>query len=302
MTGPFQSRILAALLYADIFHYPLTVRELVQWIPSDKKISSRVIRSTIHALVRTHRIGYTPPFLYIAHHKQTIQYRIERLAASTSKWQKIRRTVKILRCISTISMVGVTGGLAVNNADHQDDIDLIIIAKQNTLWITRFLTTVLIEMFSKRRHPGDIHVTNAICLNMFLTDDSLQIPKKEQGWYTAHEVLQMVPLWQRNHMYTRYLHANKWAQKWFVAKYEFQQQIQIPSYNTRNNNIKWYQFIELPIRQLQVWYMRKRRTTEVVSDSIIRFHPKDARIWIRKSFLAKLHTYKVPLDKKYNQI
>lgn len=302
MMVPIQSRILAAILYADIFHYPLTVRELTQWIPSDKPIFSRVLHSHIRTLVKKQRVGYTPPFLYVSGHKKTIQCRIERLAASTSKWQKIRRSVKILRCIPTIGMVGVSGGLAVNNADNQDDIDLLIVAKGNTLWITRLLATVLIELFSKRRHPMDTQVTNAICLNMFLTDRALQIPKKEQGWYTAHEVLQMVPLWQRNRMYTRYLRANRWVQKWFAVKYEYQKQIQIPSYNTRNNNIKWYQFLEQPMKKLQIWYMRKRRTKEVISDSMIRFHPKDARIWIRKSFLTKLHRYKVPLDKKYNQI
>ncbi len=302
MMVSLQSRMLAAILYADIFHYPLTIRELTQWIPSDKSISPRVIHSHINTLVKKQRVGYTPPFLYVSGHKKTIQRRIERLAASTIKWQKIRRIVKILRCIPTIGMVGVSGGLAVNNADYQDDIDLLIVAKGNTLWITRFLATVLIELFSKRRHPMDTQVTNAICLNMFLTDRALQIPKKEQGWYTAHEVLQMVPLWQRNHMYTRYLRANIWAVKWFRARYELQKQIQIPSYNTRNNYIKWYHFLEQPMKKLQIWYMRKRRTTEIISDSMIRFHPKDARIWIRKLFLTKLRRYKVPLDKKYNQI
>ncbi len=297
-----RSRILAAILYADIFHYPLTIRELTQWIVSDTPISPRVIQNHIKKLVKKNKIGYTPPFLYVSGHKKTIQFRIERLAASTNKWQRIRKTVKILTYIPTICLVGVTGGLAVNNANNQDDIDLLIIARHNTLWVTRFLTTLCIELFSKRRHPRDIHVVNAICLNMFLTDKSLQIPQKEQGWYTAHEVLQMVPLWQRNNMYMKYLRANSWTQKWFTRRYEFQKQIQIPSYNTRNNNIKWYQVLEQPLKVFQLWYMRKRRTTEVVSESVIRFHPNDARIWIRKSFLTKLRLYKVPLDKKHNQI
>lgn len=302
MTASIESRILAALLYADVFHNPLTVRELAQWIPSDTPVSSRVAQRNIKELVNKHRVGHTPPFLYVAGHKKTIQFRIERLATSVSKWQQIRRTAKLLRYIPTISMVGVTGGLAVNNADNEDDIDLLIVARHHTLWMTRFMATVLIELVSKRRHPMDTKVSNAVCLNMFMTDRSLQLPTKEHGWYTAHEVLQMVPLWQRNHMYTKYLQANSWVKEWFTAKYELQQQLQIPSYNIRNNSIKWYQAMEHPMKQLQLWYMRRRRTTEIVSDSMIRFHPKDARIWIRKSFLTKLHTYKVPLDKKYNQI
>ena len=302
MTVSIESRIFAALLYADIFHYPLPLRELMQWIVSDIQISSRVIQNHIKKLIKKNKIKYTPPFFYVSGHKKTIQFRIKRLAASTNKWQRIRKTVKILTYIPTICMVGVTGGLAVNNADNQDDIDLLIIVRHDTLWITRFLTTALIELFSKRRHPGDFRVDNAICLNMFLTDKSLQISKKEQGWYAAHEVLQMVPLWQRNSMYSKYLRANKWTQKWFIRRYEFQKQIQIPSYRTNTNNIKWYQALEQPFREFQLWYMRKRRTTEVVTESVIRFHPNDARIWIRKSFRAKLRHYKVPLDKKYNQI
>ena len=302
MIASTESRILAALLYADIFHYPLTIRELTQWIVSDTPISSRVIQNHIKKLIKKGKIGYTPPFLYVSSHKKIIQYRIERLAASTAKWKKIRNVVKILTIIPTIYMVGVSGGLAVNNADIQDDIDLLIITRHNTLWITRFFATMLIEIFAKRRHPGDLQVVNAVCLNMFLTDRALQIPKKEHGWYTAHEVLQMVPLWQRNTMYTKYLRANNWTRRWFAGRYEFQKQIQIRTYNTSNNNIKWYQTLERPLKKFQLWYMRKRRTTEVVSESVIRFHPNDARIWIRKSFRSKLRHYKVPLDKKYNQI
>lgn len=302
MTGTIESRILTAILYADIFHYPLTVRELTHWVLSDRIIPPRVIQRHVKTLVKKKKIGYTPPFLYVSGHKKTLQFRIDRLAASTGKWQRIRTIVKLLTYIPTIRMVGVTGGLAVNNADNQDDIDLLIVSHDTTLWMTRFMTTALIELFSKRRHPADITVANAICLNMFLTEGTLQIPKKEQGWYTAHEVLQMVPLWERNHMYTKYLQANRWVQKWFRAKYEFQKQLQVPSYSTSTNTIKWYQVLEEPIKNFQLWYMRKRRTTEVVTGRVIRFHPNDARIWIRKSFLTRLHTHKVPLDKKYNQI
>lgn len=302
MTVSIQSRILSAILYADIFRYPLTVRELIQWIPSNRPVTSRLIRSEIKELLRTHKVGYTPPFLYVSGHKKTIQFRIDRLTASTRKWQYIRKTAKFLTWIPTIAMVGVTGGLAVNNADKEDDIDLLIIARHHTLWITRFLATIVIELVSKRRHPKDSAVANAVCLNMFLTDRSLQIPKKEHGWYTAHELLQTVPLWQRNAMYTKYLRANRWVQTWFRGKYDVQQQVQVPSCRSGNYRIKWYQALEGPIKKFQMWYMRNRRTTEIISDSIIRFHPKDARIWIRKSFLTKLQHYKVPLDKKYNQI
>jgi len=302
MTVSLKSRILTAILYADIFHYPLTVRELEEWMPSNNRISKNAIRNAISYLIRNKRVEYTPPFLYMRGHKMGINNRIERLSASTNKWRNVRRIAHILRFIPTIELVGVTGGLAVNNAENKDDIDLFVVTKPHVLWVTRFVTTLLVELVTKRRHPTDIHVKNAICLNMFIADSALQIPKKEQGWYAAHEVLQMVPLWERNSMYTKYLRANIWTRRWFANKYDVRKQVKTLSYKSSNYCIKWCQVFEKPIMQLQLWYMRNRRTTEVVSGSIIRFHPNDARIWIRKSFTSKLHIYKVPLDKRFNQI
>ena len=48
---------------------------------------------------------------------------------------------------------------------------------------------------------------------------------------------------------------------------------------------------------LQLWYMRKRRTTEVVSDKVLRFHPRDARVWVKQELQHRLDRFNIPLDK-----
>ena len=59
----------------------------------------------------------------------------------------------------------------------------------------------------------------------------------------------------------------------------------------------FFKMFEPIAKVCQLWYMKKRRTNEVVSNSVIRFHPRDARIWIKKAFAKRLAKRNVPLDK-----
>ena len=110
-------------------------------------------------------------------------------------------------------MVGVTGAQAMNNSDQDDDIDLLIVASRNRLWLTRLFSVLLVEVVAKRRRPGDRKVKDKICLNMFLDEDHLGIPKSERNLYSAHEVAQLKPLWNRGGTYLRFINANHWTGK-----------------------------------------------------------------------------------------
>lgn len=144
------------------------------------------------------------------------------------------------------------------------------------------------------------YVSNKICLNMFVADDGLEIPKNEQDLFTAHEVLQMEPLWSRRDTYKRFLQANDWA-KWYLPVAWGIKQI---GRNQHPKNSYWWtraarvvlKVFEQPAKYLQLWYMSPRRTNEIVTDSILRFHPKDARIWVRKALEKRLKKRNIPLD------
>ena len=294
--------ILSVIVYADIFSYPMTLRELVFWTPQKSPVSARVVLRVCKKLVFQKKITYNPPFYFIPGHERYVLTKIKRLSACVVKWQQAYLIARILRIIPTIDLVGVTGGLSMNNAMTQDDIDIIIIAHDQTLWVTRFLATLIVECTSRRRRPNDREYRNSICLNMFMTNSSLCVPKIEHGWYTSHEVLQMVPLWERNGTYKKFMRANAWVKQWFPAAYTEKKHRKVSQMTGQNNHIKPYWVFEQPLKALQLWYMRKRRTKEVISDTLIRFHPVDARVKIRKEFIARLRHLKVPLDKTLHRI
>lgn len=256
------------IAYADIFDYPMSEEELRYWCVYRVLPKRYVPRSTKRIAIRHRRAMY-----------------------SRRKW-KIADSLWWLRIIPTIECIGVTGALAMNNADRYDDIDFLIISKPSSLWITRLLVTVILDLFSLRRRPGDRAYKDKICLNMFMTTDALAVPIKERDLFTAHEVLQMKPLWDRCGTYQAFLNANQWAKKFLPTAWA--SKVKGSTFIIRRSALS---FFEPMARTFQFWYMKKRRTTEVVSDTLIRFHPVDARDWIYRELRKRLHGTNIPLDK-----
>ena len=85
----------------------------------------------------------------------------------------------------------------MDNADKQDDIDFFIITAKGTMWTTRLCSAFLLSAAGLRRTPNQKQVANKICLNMFMQEGDLSLPASERDLFSAHEVLQMVPLWER---------------------------------------------------------------------------------------------------------
>lgn len=317
MNRTLRDALIATVCYADIFDYPLKKEEVRTWAPFcviRPPLALRLAQGKLQAVAlrKFRRIRADGEVYYsIRFGKRLIQVRNQRAACSVEKWNRARRVARLLRIIPTIQLVGITGGLAMNNASDDDDIDVFIVALPRTLWITRLLATILTDALGVRRHPNDRMITNKICLNMFVTRDALAVPKNERDLFTAHEVLQMIPLWNRNNIYQQFLQANRWV-KTFLPN-GWKQRFQAPSTKLQiisKSKIQYFifryclgfviwslKFTEVPARVIQLWYMRKRHSTEVVSDKVIRFHPRDARVWIRNELTRRLTRFNIPLDK-----
>ncbi len=297
-----QSMVLSAMLYADIFHYPLTFREIVFWVPSAKRIQAKSITKVLSYLVKYRKIQYYAPFFVLPRRVSLIGIRARHLEASRKKWTKAYTFARWVQWIPTVMLVGVTGGVAMNNADIDDDIDICIVARKKTVWITRFFVTLFAELMNNRRRPDSTHVKDKICLNMFLSETSLAVPMSERGLYEAHEVLQMVPLWERSSTYKKFVSANTWASLCYHNAFFSRNKLKSKQIRRFRGAEKICSLFESPARVLQLWYMNKRRTSEVVTKDKIRFHPIDRRALIHNQYRKLLGLRKIPLDKNLAQI
>ncbi|OGG24239.1 hypothetical protein A3A79_03565 [Candidatus Gottesmanbacteria bacterium RIFCSPLOWO2_01_FULL_43_11b] len=269
------------LLYADIFDWPLSKEELFFWkINFPARIAS-VMDNGFYVLPRRQKL---------------VQIRKKKEFYAVKKWEIARRVAVWMRWIPTITLVGVTGGLARNNVNQNDDIDLFCITKPGTLWISRLMAIIIVELLGMRRRPTDTDVTNKICLNMFMSEDALSVKKNEQDLFTAYEVLQMIPLWEKEGAYKKFLDANRWSAGFLPHAWKGRVKDQ-GSWVKSTMQGSLFTVFEPLAKTIQLWYMRKRRTTEVITPGNLRFHPHDARIWVKREFAKRLSRYNLPLDK-----
>ncbi|MBI2611766.1 hypothetical protein HYW54_03420 [Candidatus Gottesmanbacteria bacterium] len=275
-----KTAFLKTIIYADIFDYPLTKEEINYWLIPSKSQNSSLIEEK-------------EGFYFLKGRKKIINLRKLRNKYSKKKYEIATTIIETLKLIPTIKLIGITGALSVDNSDKNDDIDLFIITQKNTLWTTRFLATLMLDILRVRRKPYQNEIANKICLNMFVDENHLKIPPKEQDLYTAHEVLQMKPLWEKDNIYQKFLSQNQWVKKYLPNAYKPKDTSDGKDTSEVSEGLlgwwrKQQSLLETLLKKLQLWYMKNRRTTEIINEGIIRFHPQDARIWIMEKYRKKL--------------
>lgn len=304
--------ILKTLTYCDIFDYPLTEAEIWKRLIRHKdtklqRVKAAKGQSFKEVLFSLERVKEKGNFYFLKGREHIVDIRKERENWSREKLKIAKEIASLLKLIPSIKLVGITGALAVENSDKLDDIDLFIVTSPKLIWITRFFTTVLVEMTGKRRHPGQADVSDKICLNMFVDEEHLSIDKKERDLFSAHEVVQMKPIWDRDNTYKKFLDVNIWVRKFLPNAFVNLEHItkNIKLFNktqSRPKNKKkflvhssWFivRLLEESSKRFQLWYMRKRRTKEVIRDGVIRFHPQDARKWVMEKYLEKMSSFSI---------
>ncbi|MDO8487177.1 MAG: hypothetical protein Q7S45_02715 [Candidatus Curtissbacteria bacterium] len=283
-----EKAVLSTLTYHGIFDYPLTKEEIYKY-QIGETASRKKIEKAIHSLVENKKIATKNNLYYLKGRGKIVNLRTRRKKYSFLKLKKARFFANILKLIPTVKLVAVSGALAMENAQKNDDIDLVIITARNTLWSTRLLANILLQPF--RRKAGWPHIKNKACLNLFIEQSSLKI--RTQNLYTAHEVAQMRPLWQRQNAYTSFLKANSWV-KTFLPNWE------PPS---ADSTFTFPHFLPpvLPLEALAKWgqlaYMKKKVTTEKIGKYQLFFHPRNTEELVLKEYIKRLNM----LDNRYSR-
>jgi len=188
----------------------------------------------------------------------------------------------------------------MDNADEDEDIELFIVTRHNTLWMTRLLVTVLADIYGIRRRPEDVSVKNKVCLNMFMDEGTMALPVQERDLFSAHEVVQLVSLWDSGSTYRRFLAANSWVRRYLFTAWKKRRD----AATKKERPVSPGEIVmlgicrigEMLVRPMQLLYMQRRRTEEIVEGGMLRFHPRDARIRVKRQYAKRLKTYDIPLD------
>jgi predicted nucleotidyltransferase len=219
--------------------------------------------------------------------KQLIDSYRKRQAITLKKMKqwRFRVYVKLLSLLPQIKLIGLSGSLAMQNAKEDDDIDLFIITAKDRLWTARLVAVFLAIVLGLKRPRGVKKAPNRVCLNLFFDLADLAVPKPKRSVFVAHEVLQMKPLVDKDNTYIRFLQANRWVYRFFPngSKINLKLKMQNSKFKFKIQNLKFLLTIfnliidsfELIFKKIQLYFIKKHRTTELITATQLWFHPED---------------------------
>ena len=326
-TRHLQDAILKTLCYADVFEYPLTDEELHRYLIASRKISAPDGKTALEKLYNQGLIGEKQGLYFLRGRASLVAKRIRRKEIAGKSLTIARRVGNWLKRIPTIKMVAVTGTLAMENTEESDDIDLMIITQRNRLWLTRGIAVPLISLIAKRRKPeltptlpalgksnrptagrtepgGEARSLReasekrkwrrALCLNLFLDETSLRLPKKRRNLYSAHEVVQALPLWSRNETREKFLRENAWILDFLPntkIPYHPGQAANLNGTPLPSGNNQPGSLLENYAYQIQLQHMRPKRTRELVLPNAAYFHPRNTARLVLDEYQKRLNRF-----------
>ncbi len=278
-----EKAILKTLIYANIFDYPLKGYEVLKWLIG-QEASLIKVEQGLNRLIKKKKIQSSRGFYFLKNKKQLIPKRKRRQKISKNLLLKAKILTQVLKIIPWIKLAGISGGLAVDNCSRKDDIDLFLITDANRIWLSRIFAVVIFDLMRIRRkvQMKPSQVSGKFCFNTILDEDHLAQSFKDL--YTAHEVLQMKLLWQREGVYTKYLSDNNWAFEYlpnWTSKVKY-------SKVKKDKGVKVVDLLEIIARFLQLKLMKKSTGLERVEEGGLYFHPLDKRAEILKEFSKKI--------------
>jgi hypothetical protein len=210
--------------------------------------------------------------------------RKQRELFSQKKWQIARKVGKSLSRIPTIQAIFVTGALAMNNSPKHDDIDFMIITSPHSLWLTRALVYLYLDLILHIRRPPSLpehsspRVSGKICDNLYLDTNNLAVQHSNtESMYLAHEVLQAKCIFDRGGIHHQFLTQNSWVKKYLPIAYKHQtsnlkHQKTISYLLSPISYLLWP--ISLMLFLMQYAYMLPKKTFERVGLGYAFFHPR----------------------------
>lgn len=282
MQKELTNAIRATLSYSDIFDYPLTSEEIWRFLISEKRFSQKEVQD---ALDTKNIILNKDTFYYLPKRTHILNKRAKNDIYSDKKYNIAHKISSYMGKFPAVLFVGLTGSVAMHNAQQNDDIDLFIITKKNTLWLSRFCMVILLAYLGVRRKKNETQPKDKICINLYMDEEQLVFPKNKQNLYTAHEVVQIKPLFSKNNTYERFILENKWVEKFLPNSLEKKldmKKVRYEDSKEKNNFINFLishfliffiLFLESFAKRLQLWYMKEDGIKENVSDHMIAFYP-----------------------------
>jgi predicted nucleotidyltransferase len=199
--------------------FPFTIEEVASYFLPSSNISTHRLQSLLTSgkfadLPFEIKDGYL-----LTHANQSRASRFERERMSADKLISATNFASLLtRAVPYIRTVAVTGSVAYGSAAKWDDIDLFIVTERKRLWISAFLTLILVRL-DKMLGLRAPHLS-LFCLSYVHDEQGFAKESKRNraNPLFARELLKAKPV-ARAERYRKLLEENVWVREFYSSSY-----------------------------------------------------------------------------------
>jgi len=199
--------ILKALLYFDVFQFPLNKKELEIYMNAPFEHADKELPNLLEAGLIAHDdvyYGFEP-----------IRPKVrKRMKAELEAWYIHPMAVRVtwvLKLIPFIRCICVSGSLSKGVMEEDSDIDFFIIVQKNRLWMVRAIFSFLIFSLSI------FNIKKYFCPNYIMVDSDMEV--KDKNMYTAVEIRSLMPMYNYA-LYWEFLEKNEWIKEYVPNPYK----------------------------------------------------------------------------------
>jgi len=196
--GEEEKNFLRALLYFDIFNYPLTAEEVARFSPASVNSSPHQF---LESLVSQNLLFQFQNFYSLQNDHALALRRVKGNTLADKKMKVAKRFSNLVSSFPFVRAVMLSGSISKGYMDKNSDIDYFIVTEVNRLWIVRTALAVFRRVFLFNSHKN-------LCTNYFVDDQNLEI--RDKNIFTAIELRTTKPMFGRTTI-EKFQAANDWA-------------------------------------------------------------------------------------------
>ena len=130
------------------------------------------------------------------------------------KWKKFLSRSRVFQYLPFVEGVFGAGSMSLGNVHKGSDFDVLIVAKTDRIFTTRFVAMLVLGILGFRRagigHRGS--VSDKICLNHFITEKSMRLDDYDNLY--CHELYyNLVPVYGSRDTIDKFYEANDWVKR-----------------------------------------------------------------------------------------
>ncbi|MBC8048303.1 MAG: hypothetical protein H7Y00_16000, partial [Fimbriimonadaceae bacterium] len=196
--------VLRSLIYFDIFNYPLTISEIVQYSPVKLNGLSSV-ENILDELVESFLVFRFGEFYSLKNDPINIERRIKGNKYAADILHKALMRSQLIHRFPFVRSVNISGSLSKNYFDETTDFDFFVIAKENRIWLCRLFLTLYKKIFL-------LNSRKYFCINYYLDTEDMLIPDK--NIFSATEIVTLKNQTGED-VFEKFIEANDWIQEYF---------------------------------------------------------------------------------------